>query len=536
MNKIILSIYLIFIVNISKAQQNTILIIADDVSPDYFGCFSTTTDTAVAPNINALSQRAVRFSKVWASPICSPTRAGIFTGRYPFRTGVGQVITNATSPQIDTAEMSIAKLLKWYAPQKYNTACVGKWHLNNNQPSKRLNPNVMGYDFYAGNFNGAITDYYSWQRIKNGIQDTVATYATTQTINDAISWLDTMSTTKPFFLWVAFNAPHSPYHLPPANLCNTTGLTGITSHINANPKLYFKASIEAMDNEIGRLFQYLTANNLMDSTNIIFMGDNGNANQVAQITNPAKAKNTIYDYGARVPFMVAGPAVVNPNRASNELINTPDLFVTIAELCGFTNWKNAIPTSTKVDSRSFLPILKNQTSINRTWIFTEQFSSPAVASDGKTIRNQDYHLLRYDNGTEEFYNQTIDKEENNNLLVGAMTTTDMSNYHFLCDSIISLTGSGTCKPLAINEIDFQDKIDVFPNPTSDIITIQLNHVSTRIIDISLLDMSGRIIKEAQIKLGSKTAFLNTRNLSNGTYFVKVSDRENSISKKVVLSK
>ncbi|MEY4928067.1 MAG: hypothetical protein RI894_2503, partial [Bacteroidota bacterium] len=97
-------------------QTNTILIIADDLSPDYIGVFSATTDTANTPNIRALAQRGIKFTKAWAAPVCSPTRAGIITGRYPFRTGVGSVITGASSAQLDTAEMSISKLLKYYAP------------------------------------------------------------------------------------------------------------------------------------------------------------------------------------------------------------------------------------------------------------------------------------------------------------------------------------------------------------------------------------------------------------------------------------
>ncbi|MBU3676645.1 MAG: sulfatase, partial [Chitinophagaceae bacterium] len=72
-----------------QAQQNIILLIADDVSPEYFGFYNTTTDTAKAPNLRALANRSVRFTRVWASPICSPTRAVILTGRYSFRTGVG---------------------------------------------------------------------------------------------------------------------------------------------------------------------------------------------------------------------------------------------------------------------------------------------------------------------------------------------------------------------------------------------------------------------------------------------------------------
>jgi len=495
-----------------SAQQNTLLIIADDVSPDYFGMFSSTTDTALTPNLRALANRGIRFTKVWAAPVCSPSRAGIFTGRYPFRTGVGQVITNATTPQLDTGEVSIAELLHDVAPQTYHTACVGKWHLHINTPPKRLNPNRMGFDFYSGNFNGAITDYFNYPIIVNGQMDTATTYATTQTVNDAINWLDTINASKPFFLWMAFNAPHSPFHLPPASLCDTTGLPGTTAHINANREKYFKAAIQAMDTEIGRLFQYLTAHNLMDSTHIIFIGDNGNESEVAQIATPNKAKATIYDYGVRVPMIVAGPAVVNPNRSSDALINTPDLFATIAELCGFANWKNFIPQDTVIDSKSFLPIIRNQSTSIRTWIFTEQFQATTVPADGKTIRDDEYHLLRFNNGTEEFYRQSIDTEENTNLLTGSMSMADIQHYHFLCDSLTALLGTGSCQPLSSSELQTSATLTVFPNPTSTEIRIESN---LPISDFVLSDVCGRML------LRSRETRINLRAFEAGMYWLQV---------------
>jgi len=505
-------ILILFCTQLLKAQQNTILIIADDLSPDYLGCFSSSTDTANTPNIRALAARGIKFTKVWSAPVCSPARAGILTGRYPFRTGVGGVITGTTSPQIDTAEMSIAKLLKYYAPVTYNTACVGKWHLNNNTPLKRLNPNKLGFDLYSGNFNGAIPSYYNYVRIKNGIVDTVTTYATTQTVNDATAWMDTMNTSKPFFLWLAFNAPHTPFHLPPASLCDTIGLSGTTADITAYPKKYFKAALQAMDTEIGRLFAYLSLNNLMDSTNIIFIGDNGNQGQVAQIADPTKSKGTIYDYGVRVPMIVAGPAVVNGNRTSNDLINTPDLFATIAELSGFTNWKNSIPTATIVDSRTFLPIIKNQVTTNRTWIFAETFNTPVTADDGKTIRNQDYHLLRFDNGNEEFYNQTLDVEENNNLLLNtlAMTSIDISNYHFLCDSISVLTGVSGCLSVSVEDISLETETLLFPNPANTAINFDCKK------GYQLFSMTGTLIKQSS----KNTQIIDISELPKGMYILK----------------
>lgn len=527
-------ILFIFLVFIGSAQKNTILIIADDASPDYFGCFSTTTDTANTPNLRALALRGVKFTKVWSAPVCSPARAGILTGKYPFRTGVGGVITSATSPQIDTAEVSIAKLLKYYAPTTYNTACIGKWHLTANTPPKRLNPNKLGFNIYSGNFNGAIPNYYNYQRVKNGILDTVTTYATTQTVNDAIAWMDTMNSNKPFFLWLAFNAPHDPFHVPPASLCNTAGLSGSTSDITSYPEKYFKAAIEAMDSEIGRLFNYLTENNLMDSTNIIFIGDNGNQGQVAQIADVSKSKGTIYNYGVHVPMIVAGPTVVDGNRTSSELINTPDLFATIAELSGFSNWKNAIPAGVIIDSKSFLPIIKNQVTTNRSWIFTETFNTPATSDDGKTIRNHDYHLLRFDNGTEEFYNQTLDNEESNNLLsdMSGMTETDIENYHFLCDTISTLTGFFGCQSVSLEENIKQDEVLIYPNPTNGHLKLNIApSINNKVIKASILNSLGKNL--ATFKLTSTTNEIDISELQTGVYYLHLNLNEAFIVQKII---
>src|SRR6185436_880665 len=170
--------------------------------------------------------------------------------------------------------------------------------------------NKFGYDLYQGNFLGELPDYYNWTKLTNGVSSTVTTYATTETVSDAINWLDTLPANKPFFLWLAFNAPHTPFHKPPDSLHTVSGLTGIPFDIKQHPELYFKAMIEAMDKETGRLFKWLVANNKMDSTNIIFIGDNGNTKQVAQIADTSHTKGTLYEYGVHVPFIISGPSVV----------------------------------------------------------------------------------------------------------------------------------------------------------------------------------------------------------------------------------
>jgi arylsulfatase A-like enzyme len=227
------------------------------------------------------------------------------------------------------------------------------------------------------------------------------------------------------------------------------------------PELYFKAAIEAMDTEIGRLMQWLTVHNISDSTNIIFIGDNGNDINVAQVPNPAHSKGTLYEYGVHVPFIISGPAVSTPG-VSSALVSTPDLFATMLDMCGFTNWFPFIPAARlPVDAVSLSPILQNQTTTLRNYIFTEQFQTTANPNDGKTIRNTDFKLIRFDNGSEEFYNISSDTVEQNNLLTTTLNTIQTANYNYLCSQLDSLLSTNYCV-LTIPSVPVDNKISVCP--------------------------------------------------------------------------
>jgi len=501
MFRLLLVLYsLILPVSCALAQQNTVIIIADDVGTDYFGFSPDAGDTATAPHLGELARSGLVFSRAWTNPVCSPTRAGIITGRYAFRTGVGSVITGATSPQLDTAEMTLPRLLRDKAPVKYATANTGKWHLHAPVPPlQRVYPNLLGYDLYSGNFNGAIPNYYNWNRILNGQLDTISVYATTQTVNDAIAWLDTLDGTRPFFLWLAFNAPHNPYHKPPDTLISNPGLPGTPAHISANPVLYYKAAIEAMDTEIGRLVQNIDQLGLRDSTNFIFIGDNGSEAAVAQIADTVRVKGTLFEYGIHVPFFVSGPAVSAPGRTSDALVSTADIFATVLEMSGFGNWSSFIPSAKQpVDSRSLLPILKNDTPRVREWIFTEQFQQPSAMRDGKTIRNEQYKLIRFDNGNERYYDLSNDPGEQLNLLNGVLTAGEALNYQFLCVSLDSLLGSSVCSFTGITETmtPTQPRLIVMPSVTNGMVTLSCyGMLCDRIM---LMDIHGKLLKTGRV--------------------------------------
>ena len=528
MKKFLILLSFCFSVLNLSAQRNVILIIADDIGTDYFSFYEDHQDTVFVPNIQSLLSKGIRFQNAMSNPVCSSTRSGILTGRYSFRTGVGNVVGGiGGSGSLDTSEISIPRLLKIYNPN-IAKANIGKWHLQQpSPPSNLFFPNVLGYDHFEGPFIGALPSYTNWTKYTNGVSSTVTNYATSENVDNAFNWVKTQNT-KPFFLWVAFNAPHTPFHLPPLSLHSFTTLSGTTQDINNNPKSYFKAMLQALDTEIGRLFDSLQSINRLDSTDIIFIGDNGNTIRTAQISDTTRAKGTIYQYGVHVPFIISGPSVINPGRVSDALINTADIFATVLELFGYSDWQSQIPFNKTVDSKSIFPIIKNQSNQIRPWSFTEIFKVTTDSDDGKAIRNKDFKLINFDSGQQEFYNLTLDPGETNDLLSGTLTTTDIDNYNYLCSEMTNLVGTGNyCNSLVgIIGIEIGNKsVYTYPNPFKSNIRV-LNASNDSYYELK--DSFGRIIYCGKYIEKQDLSFL-----SDGIYYLNVNFNNESYNLKLI---
>lgn len=513
--KLILLFATAFVFKTLPAQQNVVLIIADDLGTDYLSFYENHLDTATLPNLQRLLPNGVRFKNAWANPLCSPTRAGILTGRHSFRTGVGTAVKSGTAT-LSTSEITIPQLLKNLSQQNIATANIGKWHLHNANPPSNLSiPNLMGYDHYEGLFTGALADYYNWTKTINGTNVTVGNYATTEITNNAISWISA-NHTSPFFLWLAYTAPHTPYHLPPAGMYTNTTLTGTPAHINANKREYFKAMLEALDFQIGRVLDTLQALQLMQNTTIIFVGDNGDDQQIAQTVGAGRAKGSLYQAGVCVPMIISGQQVVSPNRSSNALVSTHDLFATIIELMGYTNWQNQIPASTTVDSKSLMPVVLNQTDSIGPWAFTEVFGSVSTAN-GKAMRNQQYKLIDFDTSAQKLYFLPTDSNEISDRLIANMTATDSANYTYLCNQMALLTGQYRFCDLLGTNIDDETKTEtalfVYPNPFT--ANIKLSN-KTGVKTYALINAVGKIIFS-----GNDVESQNFNSLASGVYFLKM---------------
>jgi arylsulfatase B len=529
MKNLLTAFLLLFFFQITHAQRNIVLIIADDLGSDWCGFQENRMDTANMPNVRKLLSRGVRFSNVWSNPICSPSRAGMLTGRYSFRTGIGSGIGGAGNAGLDTSEITIPRLLKHAnAPIKYATANIGKWHLHTQNAQSLTYPNLMGYDLFSGHFQGAIQDYFSWAKTVNGVTTNTINYAATEQTNDAIKWLGQQNNAKPFFLWMAFTLPHDPLHLPPDTLHSYRNLSGTAADITANPKTYFKAMVESMDNQVGKLYNWLQANNKLDSTDIIFLGDNGDEATVAQIP---RAKGSIYQAGITVPFIITGPSVKNQGRVSNALVNFQDVFATIVEMAGFTNWRAQIPANKPIDSKSLMPILQNTATSVRPWAFTEVFSPapPANSKEGKAMRNTDFKLMNFDNGTQEFYNITNDPTERTNLLNRTLTATERTNYTYLCTEMGLLLNKTVCTTVGTQDVLQKEQPIVSPNPVRQSVSVVFANALPFSYQIHAID--GKMLLQ-----GVSSKDINTSALPNGLFLLKIQQQDAVFIEKITVER
>lgn len=434
LRRIVLAAFCAPIASIGIAQQNTLLILADDVGIDAIGAYGVGKAPPPTPNIDALAKNGILFRHSYANPICSPTRAAIHTGRYCFRTGVGAVVSYGNGVPLDRAEFTLPEAL---SAGGYESALIGKWHLGDARNGGDAGPNLAGWPHYSGhmwNIKSPET-YFAWRKVVNGKRATQRVYATTDNVNDAITWIAARK--KPWVLCLFFNTAHAPFHAPPSAL-HTYNLTGKNPSLQPIP--FFKAMVQAMDREVGRLLQSIGASTLA-KTNVIFLGDNGTPPRVSE--SPflgTHAKTTLYEGGIRVPLIVSGPSVRTPGRHVNALVEAVDLFPTVLELSGLVVDK-VVPKSRVLDGVSLLPYLRNVSQQPlKQHVYAERFGSTNNRNqDGVAIRDARYKLIRWSTPVREaFYDVANDSFEKTNLLTRRLTVGEKAAYNSLARELTRL--------------------------------------------------------------------------------------------------
>lgn len=385
----------------SDSSPNILLIIADDLGKDALSGFEEGSIKPSTPHIDGFRISGLSFSNFWSYPTCSPTRASILTGKYGYRTGV-----KWAGDELDLSETSLQKYIGDQSNNKYTTAICGKWHLSGSNTS--VNPEDYGIDYYAGLVRGEAQSYNNWLLTEDTQSNFESEYTTTKFTDLAIEWISQQE--KPWFMWLAYNAPHTPFHAPPIEMHSQGDLPEYMDGMDPMP--YYMAAIEAMDFQIGRLLDNLSSQE-QENTITIFIGDNGSPNEVAQSPfNSSTSKGTLHQGGVNVPMFISGKGVSRTGIDEN-LICSTDLFATISELAGLS--VNEIN-----DSKSFISLLTQNETI-RKFQYAERTNG---SSDKWAISDGSYKLIEGINGNQEFFNLNNDPYEQNDLLNGSLTANE----------------------------------------------------------------------------------------------------------------
>jgi len=382
-------------------KPNILFIIADDMGKDALNGYAEGTIKPHTPYLDAIRKSGVNFTNFWTYPTCSPTRASMITGKYGYRTDV-----RWANQKLNENEVLLQKYISVNTDDSYATAVVGKWHISGYDTT--INPETFGIDYYAGIFIGSVKDYYNWPLSEKGKQTISKEYTTKKFTDLALNWINKQE--KSWFMWLAYNAPHTPFHIPPAEMHSQGDLPPYTKDVDPTP--YFMASIEAMDFQIGKLLNSISKED-RENTIIIFMGDNGTEPIVTQDPyDKNQVKRSLYQGGINMPLFVSGKGVERKG-SDNNLISSTDIFATIAEIAG-------VDIDEINDSKSFKSLFSEKKSI-RKYQYSEMKNKK---NDAWTISNGTYKLLVFADGNEEMYHLINDPYEKSNMLNSPLTNVE----------------------------------------------------------------------------------------------------------------
>ena len=380
--------------------HNLLLIVADDLGTDKVGAYGEHPAAPPTPNIDRLAAQGVLFRNAYTYPTCSASRAALMTGRYGRRTGMGGIVElDQSTYELPLAEVLLPEVLDRSPSYTWSTAAVGKWHLSGHKTEHAFDhPNLQGFDHYAGCLGnlfitakdwGANGNYARFEKAINGELSWVTRYATTDTTDDAITQLSTLE--PPWLLYVAYNAPHTPFQSPPQTL-HSKGRLGR----GADDITKFDAMVEAMDREIGRLLAAMTPEQRRTTT-VVFFGDNGtDRGAILPPLDPDHGKASLYEGGTNVPLIVSGPGVAEGAEAA-ALVHAVDLLPTLAQRAGIDVGELVL------DGVSFASVLEDPHRTGpRTTLFTERFrplGGGPFDIDMVALRDDRYKILRARDGS-----------------------------------------------------------------------------------------------------------------------------------------
>ena len=390
-----------------QAKPNIIFVLFDDLGYGQPQCYQANSSLRT-PNLDKLATEGMRFTDAHtAAAVCTPTRYGVITGRYPARLGQFGVLTTFSKPIIPPNRMTVASMLK---QQGYATACVGKWHLgmdwgkDNPGSEKEVpigarmtgGPNTIGFDYFYGFTHarniGTIIE-----------QDQVVTHVESVEnqplmLKKAIEWLEQRKTDEPFFLYFPLGIPHEPIEPAAEFVGKSEAQDLVKNDPNYGDWLY------QGDAMLGKLIEALDRKNLAENTLIIATSDNGAEHRSYEPLRDSK--RSIYEGGHRVPFVARWPGKVKPGSINHHTICLNDLMATAAEIAGAT-----LPDEAGEDSVSLIPELL----ATRTTGVREATIHQSASAD-LAIRRGPWKLIFMKDGSRKLYNLDTDLSEAQNTL------------------------------------------------------------------------------------------------------------------------
>ncbi|MEM8847713.1 MAG: sulfatase-like hydrolase/transferase [Bacteroidota bacterium] len=361
---------------------NIICILADDLGYGDLSCMGAT--DMRTPNIDQLAGKGLTFTQFYAnSTVCSPSRAALLSGKYPDLAGVPGVIRQDSTSSWGYLRPKLPLIPNILKEKGYHSAIIGKWHLGISSPNT---PNERGFDYYKGFLGDMMDDYYThlrkgenWMRLNDSTINSVG-HATDLFTDWTIDYLEKHRlNTQPFFLYLAYNAPHFPIQPPDEFL---KAVKSREDEISAK-RAKNVALIEHLDFNVGRILNYLKTSGLEDNTLVIFTSDNGGALRYEQNNGELRGgKGDMYEGGLRVPTFFYWKDKIMPGTRTDNFVMLMDILPTLCEIL-------EIKTPPSLDGISFLPTLmgKEQNTADRYSFWMRR--------EGGKYHGLAYHAARY---------------------------------------------------------------------------------------------------------------------------------------------
>ena len=332
-------------------RPNIVLILADDMGFGDFSCFND--GASATPVLDQLVAEGTTLTQHYsASPVCAPARASLLTGRYPHRTGAIDTLEGRGLDRLALDEQTLGDLL---ARAGYATGLVGKWH--NGALDDRYHPNRRGFAEFAG-FCGGWSDYWNWRIDRNGqVSAGDGRHLTDVLTEEAVAFID-RHRAEPFFLHLAYSAPHFPLQSHPEDAAR---FIESGRHTTAVSNLY--GMLLGMDRGIGQVLEELASVGVLDDTLVIFSSDNGpqfsgegDASTVRFNCGYRGAKLLVYEGGIRLPAVLRWPNGLPARGVVDELVHFTDWLPTLLAVAGVEP-----PPDLHLDGLDVLGVLRGTT-------------------------------------------------------------------------------------------------------------------------------------------------------------------------------